>query len=98
MEIQSGVLIETVYYYGSLVENGEIPIDDVGDFTQQVFYTIDSLTPCHEYIGRVGGTIIASGGVEYFSYHDINDLINAIQTAKAMDRQTNLTHITDFKN
>ena len=56
MEIQSGVLIETVYYYGSLVDNGEIPIEDVGDFTQQVFYTIDSLTPCHEYIGRVGGT------------------------------------------
>ena len=66
MEIQSGVLIETVYYYGSLVDNGEIPIEDVGDFTQQVFYTIDSLTPCHEYIGIVGGTIIASGGVEYF--------------------------------
>ena len=37
MEIQSGVLIETVYYYGSLVDNGEIPIEDVGDFTQQVF-------------------------------------------------------------
>ena len=98
MEIQSGVLIETVYYYGSLVDNGEIPIEDVGDFTQQVFYTIDSLTQCHEYIGRVGGTIIASGGVEYFSYHNINDLINAVQTAKEMDRQTNLTHITDFKN
>lgn len=95
MQLENGIIIPTVIYYGSLIETGEVSIDEVGDFISQTFYSIDSISPA-SYIGYKKGTLITSGGFEYFTHHDVKTVHFSIQEAKQIERDQIL--ITYYKN
>ncbi|MGK6342860.1 hypothetical protein ACMGDK_11510 [Chryseobacterium sp. DT-3] len=88
MEILVGLSIPTIYYYGNMLDEDGNAIDNKNEpYASSIFYSIDNIVP-GSYNGYNNGTIMTSGGTEYFTYIDTISIHNKIQEVKKKEFNT----------